>query len=164
MMDIISDPPFIATIGLILFLAVLVYFKVPGLLGERLDTRSQKIADELEEARRLREEAQEMLANYQRQQREAETEAETIVSQAKKEAKRIREQARHDLQDRIERRTQMAEAKIAQAEKQAAADVRAAAADQAVAAAKILIKGKLDDKDRAALMKSGLADLEKRLN
>lgn len=91
-MAFISDPAFIATVGLILFFVVLFYFKVPGSLGSRLDDRAQKIADELEDARRMREEAQELLASYQRRQREAETEAETIVSQAKKEAKRIREQ------------------------------------------------------------------------
>ncbi|MBA4802596.1 MAG: F0F1 ATP synthase subunit B [Euryhalocaulis sp.] len=163
-MAFISDPAFIATVGLILFFVVLFYFKVPGSLGSRLDDRAQKIADELEDARRMREEAQELLASYQRRQREAETEAETIVSQAKKEAKRIREQARKDLEDRLERRAVMAEAKIAQAEKQAAAEVRAAAADQAVAAAEALIRDKLDEKGRDAILKSSLSDLEKRLN
>ena len=159
-MAFISDPSFFALVGLILFFVVLIYFKVPGSLGSRLDDRAQKIADELEDARRMREEAQELLASYQRRQREAET----IVSQAKKEAKRIREQARKDLEDRLERRAVMAEAKIAQAEKQAAAEVRAAAADQAVAAAEALIRDKLDEKGRDAILKSSLSDLEKRLN
>lgn len=162
-MTLFADPAFWAFIGLVLFFAVVIYFKVPGSLGKQLDERAERISKELDEARKMRDEAQELLASYQRRQREAEVEAETIVEAAKKEAKRIRDQARSDLEERIERRTRMAEAKIAQAEQEAAAEVKAAAADLAAAAAETLVRDKLDDKGRAALFKDSLKSLEQRL-
>lgn len=162
-MTLFADPAFWALIGLLLFFAVVIYFKVPGSLGKQLDERAERISKELDEARKMRDEAQELLASYQRRQREAEVEAETIVEAAKKEAKRIREQARTDLEERIERRTRMAEAKIAQAEQEAAAEVKAAAADLAAEAAEKLVRDKLDDKGRKAIFKDSLDSLEQRL-
>ncbi|MBL4645099.1 MAG: ATP F0F1 synthase subunit B, partial [Rhizobiales bacterium] len=81
------DATFWALVGLVLFLALIIYLKVPGKMGEALDKRSDAIRSELEDARRLREEAQALLAEYQRKQREAEREAEDIINQAKREAK-----------------------------------------------------------------------------
>ncbi len=162
-MTLFADPAFWAMIGLLLFFAVLIYFKVPGSLGKQLDERAERISKELDEARKMRDEAQELLASYQRRQREAEVEAETIVEAAKKEAKRIREHAREDLEERLERRTRMAEAKIAQAEQEAAAEVKAAAADLAADAAEKLVRDKLDDKGRKTIFKTSLDALEQRL-
>ena len=129
------DATFWALISLVIFLAVIVYLKVPGKIAEGLDKRADTIRDELDEARRLREEAQALLAEYQRKQREAEAEAEDIVREAKADAERLTAETNQALEEMIERRTKAAEAKIAQAEVQAVAEVRTMAADLAVAAA-----------------------------
>jgi len=159
-----SEPTFWVFVAFVLFFALLIWKKVPSLVAGMLDDRAQRIAKELEDARRMREEAQEMLANYQRRQREAEQEAEAIVEAARKEAKRLHEATRKQLAERLERRAEIAEAKIAQAEQQAAAEVRAAAADLSIEAARALLTDKLDAKTRKALLESSLEDLESRLN
>ncbi len=158
-----SDPTFWVLISLLIFIGVLLWAKVPGLAGSKLDERSAKIAKELEDARRMREEAQELLSTYQRRQREAEGEAETLIAQAKAEADRLREETRQNLEERLTRRTRLAEEKIARAEAQAEAEVRAAAADVAVKAAETLIREKLDDQTRAKLFGESLTELERRL-
>jgi len=158
-----SDPTFWVLVSLVIFLGILLWKRVPKLLGQKLDDRSAQIAQELEDARRMREEAQELLASYQRRQREAESEAEMLVAQAKAEADRMRIEARRALEERVERRTRMAEEKIARAEKQAEAEVRGAAADLAVKAAEELIRNKLDEASRQRIFESSLKDLERRL-
>ncbi|MBZ8133360.1 ATP F0F1 synthase subunit B [Afifella sp. IM 167] len=126
-------------IGLLTFLAILVYLKVPGMLTAALDKRSEKIRHELDEARRLREEAQALLAEYQRKRQEAEEEAAEIVSLAEHEAAAHAAEAKQRLEEYIERRTKGVEMRIQQAEAQAVSEVKARAVDVAVAAsAKIL--------------------------
>jgi len=164
MSAILSDTSFWALVGLILFFVVIAYFKVPGSIANQLDGRAQRIGDELEQARRMREEAQEILASYQRRQREAEEEAEQIVQQAKDEAKRVREAANKDLDERLERRTQQAEAKIAQAQQQAEQEIRAAAAEKAIQAAEAMLRDGLTKGARESLFKDSVKDLEKRLS
>lgn len=155
-----TDPAFWVFIGLMVVIAIAIFVKVPALIAKQLDARADGIRNELDEARRLREEAQELLASYQRKQREAEAEAEEIVALAKKDAKILAATARAELAERIERRTAMAESRIAQAEAQAAADVKALAADLAVdAAAKLIAEG--GTKTKAS---DDLKDLESRLN
>ena len=133
------DATFWAFVSLLIFFGVIVYFKVPGMLSKSLDSRADKIRDELEEARRLREEAQELLAEYQRKRKAAEVEAEEIVAAAKNEAVLFAEESARKTEEFVARRTAMAEQKIAQAESQAVADVRSVAVDIAVAAAEKLI-------------------------
>lgn len=159
-----SDPTTWAMLGLFIFLGVLVWQKVPGLIAKQLDGRADAIRTELEEARRLREEAQEMLAGYQRKQREAEAEADGIISQAKKDAKAMRAEARKELSERLDRRTAMAEQRIAQAEAHAAQEIRALAADLAVDAAAKLLGDKLTKKQISDQIKADLDTLEQRLN
>lgn len=159
-----ADPTFWAFVGLILFFIVIFLAGAPSAMLKALDNRAEGIRNELDEARRLREEAQEMLASYERRQREAAEEAERIIAQAKTDAERLREQARSDLQDMLSRRADMAEQRIAQAEAQAAKEVRAMAADLAVEAAAALLQDKLTKTQRNALVKADMKDLGERLN
>jgi F-type H+-transporting ATPase subunit b len=161
---LLSDPTFWAAVGLVLFFAVIVWQKVPGAIAKMLDSRAETIRKELDEARRLREEAQELLASFQRKQREAEAEADAIVAQAKKDAKSMRAEARKELSERLDRRTAMAEQRIAQAEAHAAQEIRALAADLAVDAAAKLLGEKLTKKQISDQIKADLETLEQRLN
>jgi F-type H+-transporting ATPase subunit b len=158
----LDDPTFWVLLALVLFLGLIVYLKLPGALAKRLDARAASIAKELEEAKRLREEAQELLASFQRRQREAETEAEAIISQAHRDAARFAEEARAKASEQIERRAALAERKIAQAEADAAAAVRAQAAELAIAAAERLLRDGLDAKAHGELVDAGTAELKAR--
>jgi F-type H+-transporting ATPase subunit b len=160
----LDDPTFWVFVALVLFLAFVTWRGVWGMITKALDERAAKIAAELEDAKRMREEAQELLASYQRRQAEAEKEAEAIVAQARKEADRLAEEMRARLADQLKRRADMAERKIAQAEADAEAMVRGQAADLAVAAARTLLADTLDEDAHAKLFDAGLADLDKRFS
>jgi len=151
-------------VAFVIFVGVLIYFGVDKLLVNALDQRSARIRGELDEARRLKDEAAALLAEYRRKQQTAEREAAEIVAGAKAEAERLAAEAKTRMDEFVARRTRMAETKIAQAEAQALADVRAAAADAAVAAAeKILtqtVKGSVADD----LVSKGIAELRSKLN
>lgn len=151
-------------LGLIVFIGIIIYMRVPGMLTKSLDERGAGIAKELDEARRLREEAQQVLASYQRKQREAMKEAEDIVAQAKAEAEAMAKETRDNLKAQVERRTQMAEQKIAQAEVQAMNEVRAVAADVAIEAARRLIAEKVDTSRDAEIIEKSIADLTAKLH
>ncbi|MEW5424305.1 F0F1 ATP synthase subunit B [Amorphus sp. 3PC139-8] len=155
---------FWALISLIIFLAILVYYGVPGLIVRSLDGRADRIRKELDEARRLREEAQALLADYQRKRREAEEEAEQIVADAKSEAERMTEEANAKLEDMIARRTKAAEDKISQAENQAVAEVRARAADLAIAAAERILSDKVKGQVADDLVAQSMDSVRNRLN
>lgn len=159
-----SDTSFWTFVGLILFFVILFFAGVHKALGKALDDRAEKIRGELDEARRLREEAQELLASYERKHAEAAEEAEQIIKKARAEAEYLREQAQDEITDRIERRTALAEQRIAQAQAQAAKDVRSLAADLAIDAARNLLTDGLTKPQRAKLVKSAIADVEDRLN
>ncbi len=124
----------------------MVFLKVPGTVGKSLDARADRIRDELEEARRLREEAQSLLAEYQRKRKEAEKEATEIVAIAQREAHGLLEEARKKTEEYVARRNKLAEQKIAQAEIEAVNEVRASAVDIAVAAASRILAEKVDTK------------------
>lgn len=158
------DATFWAFVGLILFFVLIAYLKVPGMVTKALDDRSDKIRTDLEEARKLRDEAQQLLAEYQRKRKEAESEAETIIAAAKRDADALSRDAEKKTAEYVERRTQLAEQKIAQAEAQAVAEVRANAVDVAVAAAEQLIGKKLSGPDANALFDKSLAEVKQRLN
>lgn len=146
------------------FVAVIFYYKVPGLVTAALDKRAQDISKELDEARRLREEAQALLASYQRKQADAMKEAEGIVAQAKLEAERLADETRGNMQGQVERRQALAEDKIRQAEAQAVQEVRAAAADIAVSAARTIISEKVDASKDARLVETSIAELSSKLH
>jgi F-type H+-transporting ATPase subunit b len=158
------DATFWALIGLIIFLGILAYIKVPAMMAGALDKRADQIRNELEQAKKLREEAQQLLAEYQRKRKEAEAEAASILSAAEKEAAILRDEAKAKTEDYVTRRTAMAEQKIQQAQTDAINEVRAAAVDLAIAAAENLIGNKVDAKASDALFKASLGDLKTRLN
>lgn len=158
------DATFWAFIGLILFFVVIVYAKVPGIITGALDKRADTIKQELEEARRLREEAQSILADYQRKRQEAEGEAEAIVAEAKLEAERLTEETNAALEEMMARRTKSAETKIAQAEASAIAEVRARAAEVAALAAEKVVTKKMTGKKSADVMKASIEQIKANLN
>ena len=158
------DNTFWATVALFIFLGIVLYLKVPGMLSKSLDERANRIRNELEEARRLREEAQQLLAEYQRKRKEAEKEAADIVAAAKTEADMLREEAARKTEEYVARRTALAEQKIAQAEREAVNEVRSSAVDIAVEAARKLLGEKLDAKAGADLFKASLQEVKANLN
>ena len=134
----------------------------PGVEG--LDARAARIKAQLDEAEKLREDAQSLLAEYQRKQNAAAEEAAGIVAQAKSEAERIREQAQADLEQALKRREQQAVEKIAQAEAEALGEVRNQAVDLAMAASRRLLVDNLDEERAARLVDEAIKDLSDRLH
>jgi F-type H+-transporting ATPase subunit b len=163
-MGFFGNPESWVLVSFILFIALLVYLKVPGMLAKVLDERAAKIAKELEEARKLREEAQALLDGYRRKRVEAEQEAAAIVAQAKSDAEEYAAEARRNLTESIERRTRQAEQKIAQAEAEAIKDVRDRVAEIAIAAAAALSAEVAKGNRGAALIDESIAELKSKLN
>jgi len=122
------EAEFWVAVAFVIFVGVLIYYGVHTMITGVLDQRSARIRADLDEARRLKEEAAALLAEYRRKQQSAEREAAQIVAGAKAEADRLGVEAKTRMEEFVARRTKMAETKIAQAEAQALADVRAAAA------------------------------------
>jgi F-type H+-transporting ATPase subunit b len=151
-------------IGFVSFLALLGYLGVHRKLLDALDARQARIKSELDEASRLREEAQALLAEFERKGLAAENEAEAIIASAKSEAERIAAEAKQRMTDFVARRTKMAEQKIAQVEAQALAEVRAAAADAAVAAAEKILAGAAKGKVAEDLLARSIEDIKQKLN
>lgn len=163
-MDATSLASVWATVALFIFLGLAVYLKVPGTIGKALDARADKIRNELEEARKLREEAQQVLAEFQRKRKEAEAEASEIVANAKREADHLKAEAKQKAEDYVTRRTAMAEQKIAQAERDAVNEVRSTAVEIAVEAARSVLAGKVDAKTAGDLFKNSLGEVKARMN
>jgi F-type H+-transporting ATPase subunit b len=151
-------------VSFVLFVALLVYYKIPNKVAKALDDRASRISAELEEARRLREEAQTILADYQRKQRDAEKEAEDIIAMARREARFYAEESHRVLDEFLQRRVKLAEEKIARAEEQAIQDVRSKSVDVAVAAAEMLIARELKGKSAEDLVDKSIRDVSAKLN
>ena len=158
------EAEFWVAISFVIFVAVMAYFGVHKLMVKGIDDRRDRIKAELDEARRLKEEAQALLAQYERKKQEAEREAEEIVKSAMAEAERIAGEAKTKMEDFVARRTKMAENKIAQAEAQAVADVRSSAAEAAVAAAQSLLSRLVKGKVADDLIAKGIEDVRGKLN
>jgi F-type H+-transporting ATPase subunit b len=159
-----NNPLFWVLVAFLAFVALVLYYKVPAAIAKMLDDRADGIRKELDEARRLREEAQALLADYQRKAREAETEARTIVDQAKREAEALAADARKSLAESLERRSKIAEDKIARAETQALSEVRATAVESAIAAAQELLKTRVKGDVGNSLISQSINDLRGKLN
>jgi F-type H+-transporting ATPase subunit b len=153
------DATFIALVAFLLFFVLLAYLKVPGMIFSALDTRSAAIGHELHEARRLREEAEALLADYQAKHAAAEEEAKTIVAHAQEQAASLVEETRAQMSAAIARRQRQAEEGIAVAEQKAEAEVRAAAAEAAIAAAEKMLRERMNADSQAALVAEGAKDL-----
>jgi len=151
-------------LGFVIFLGLLIYLGAHRRVIDGIDKRQARIKAELAEAVRLREEAQAVLAEFERKGREAESETASIIASAKAEAERLAAEAKARMEDFVVRRTKMAEAKIAQAEAQALADVRAAAADTAAAAAEQILRAASKGKVAEDLLAKGIEDVRRRFN
>ena len=151
------DAEFFVAVAFFIFVGILAYVGVHRKVTDALDHRRDRIKAELEEA-------QSLLAHYQKKQREAENEAAAILTNAKADAERMAQEAEARMTEFIARRTKMAETKIAQAEAQALADVRSAAADAAVAAAERILKDTAKGKVADDLLTSSIEDLKTKLN
>ena len=162
-MGIIETPDFWILIAFVTFIGIVVW-KGGRKIITILDDRAVKIANELDQARRFREEAQELLASYESQQREAAGEAEAIAALAREEAERKAKQGEKDLAAYLERRTQMAEQNVAQAEAHAISAVRNAAIDVALSATGRVLRESMGNAQRDALVDQTIEDLSKKLN
>ncbi|MBD8553313.1 F0F1 ATP synthase subunit B [Rhizobium sp. CFBP 8762] len=158
------DATFFAFVGLILFFVLIAYLKVPGMMAKGLDERANKISNELAEAKRLREEAQQLLTEYQRKRKDAESEAASIVAAAEREAAMLTAEAKQKTEEYVARRTLITEQKIAQAEAEAVQAVRAAAVDLAISAAEKVIATRNDTATQSALFAQAIGDVKTRLN
>ena len=144
--------------------AVILWRPITKMIFGGLDKRSGRIRDELDEARRLREEAQDLLASYERKQREAEKEAQALIAHAEVEAERHAKHAAEALEAALRRRRDLAMERIAQAEKDAVRHVRAAATDLALKATRKLLTGKIDAGKQSELIDNAIGDVEDRLH
>lgn len=157
------DNSFFAMVGLVIFVGMMIYFGVPGIIGKMLDGKIKQIEDDIAEARRLREEAAALLVQYEQKRVAAEKEAEGIIAAAKEEAERIASEAQASLTDLVARRTKAVEDKIAQAEAHAVAEVRARSADLAVEAARVVLSDEMN-KNGGKVIDAAIADVGNRLN
>jgi F-type H+-transporting ATPase subunit b len=151
-------------IAFLCFLGLLAYLGAHRMIIDALDARRARIKSELDDARKLREEAQALLAEFERKGRDAEKEAEAIIASAKVEAERLATEAKARIEDFVARRTKMAEQKIVQAEAQALADVKSAAADAAVAAAERILSVSAKGKVAEDLLARGIEDVKSKFN
>jgi len=151
-------------IAFLVFVGILLYVGTHRAIAAALDKRGERIAAELEEARRLKEEAQKLVAEFKRKQREAEVEAESIVTAAKTEAERLAAEGKAKIEDFVARRTKMAEEKISQAELQAIADVKAIAADAAARAAEGLLSAAATGSVADKLINGAISEVKSKLN
>jgi len=160
----LHEAEFWVLLGFIVFIGLMLFVGVPRKIAQSLDERAERIKAELDEARRLHDEATQLLADYQRRRQDAEHEAQDIVAGAKAEAERLAVEAKAKVEEFVARRTKMAELKIAQAEAQAAAEVRGAAAEAAVAAAEKILAQQAKGPLAGELIAKGIDDIRKKLN
>jgi F-type H+-transporting ATPase subunit b len=160
----LGNTDFVVLLAFLLFIAVLIYFKVPSLLVGMLDKRAEGIQSELDEARALREEAQSLLASYERKQREVQDQAARIVAAAKEEATVAAEQARADLEVSLARRIAAAEEQIDNARASAIKDVRDQSVMIAVAVARSVIADQMTTDKAGSLIDAGIKDVEAKLH
>ncbi len=159
-----AQPEFWVAVAFVLLMAVFGYFGIHRTVLKALDNRADRIKAELDEARRLKDEAAKLLAEYKARHAKAEAEAQDIIASAKAEAERIASEAKTKLEDFVARRTKTAEGKIALAEAQALADVRAAAANAAVMAASTILSQSVNGSVADDLLAKGIAEVKAKLN
>jgi F-type H+-transporting ATPase subunit b len=160
----LSDPEFWVAVAFVILIGVFVYFGIHRTVLKSLDHRSDRIRAELDDARRLKDEAAKLLAEYQARHAAAEREARDIVESAEAEAERIASEAKAKMEDFVARRTKTAESKIALAEAQAVADVRSAAANAAVTAASTILSQSVKGQVADDLLAKGIAEVRQKLN
>jgi F-type H+-transporting ATPase subunit b len=159
-----SEPEFWVAVAFVILIGVFVYYGIHRTVLTTLDHRSDRIKAELDDARRLKDEAAKLLGEYQARHASAEREARNIIDSAKAEAERIAAEAKAKLEDFVARRTKTAESKIALAEAQAVADVRSAAANAAVTAASSILSQSVKGGVADDLLAKGIAEVRQKLN
>jgi len=160
----LSNTDFVVLIAFLLFIGVLVYYKVPGLVGRKLDERAEGIRSDLDEARAIREEAQSLLASFERKQKDVQAQADRIVSQARDEANEAAKEAREDIAKSVDRRMKAAEDQLASAEARAVRDIRDQAVAVSVAAARDVIAKQMTTDDRNASIDAAIDEVEAKLH
>ena len=155
---------FVVLLAFLVFLGILAYYRVPQRLAGLLDKRAEGIRSEIDEARALREEAQTLLASYERKSREVQAQADRIVEQARQEAREAGDQAKRDLEAQVARRLAGAEEQIAQAEASAVREIRDRAARIAVAAAREVIAERMDEQRQSALVDQAIDTVQAKLH
>ncbi len=163
-MSFLYDSNIVVAISLAIFFLILAYGGVHTLILKALDDRADRIRRDLEEARRLREEAQALFAEFERKQKEVAAQAEDIVAHAKEEAETAAAKARADLAASVERRLKAAEEQIGQAEAQAVREVRDRAVDVAIASASRIIADRLGEEQAAGLVDSSIEAVGARIH
>jgi len=162
--ELLKDPEIWVTVAFVIFVGGLGYIGVHRMMAKSLDERSARIKAEIDEARKLKDEAVQLLAEYQRKRQAAESEAQDIIAGAKAEAELLATEAKTRIEDFVARRTALAETKISQAEAQAAADVRSAAAEAAIVAAEKILSAETKGKLAVELIAKGIEDVRKKFN
>ena len=160
----LANTDLIVSVAFVIFLAVLAYFGVPKMIAKLLDDRAQSIQDELNQAAQLRDEAQELLASFERKKREVDIQSEAIIERAREEAKAESRLAQEDMKRTIARRIQLAEDQIKSAQEAAMKDVRDKAIKIAVAAAADVIAEHLRSDDADRLIDSAVSNIDSYLN
>lgn len=160
----LGNAEFWVGVGLVAFFGILVLVKVPGMIAAQLDGAATKIQSELDEAARLRAEAEALLAQIKLEKAEAEAQAADMLKAAEADARRLEEDAKVKLEEALARRQTLAERRIAQAEAQAAAEVKSAAAELAIKAAEDILAARLASQDRDPLADDAIAQMATRLN
>ena len=160
----LGNANFVVLLAFILFVGVLVYLKIPGKVTAMLDARAEQIKAEIAEAKALREEAQAILASYERKQKEVQGQADRIVSTAREEALAAAAQAKDDLKVSIARRIAAAEERIASAEASALKEVRERAVSVAIAAAADVLSKQVTGDEATALIEKSIAEVDARLH
>lgn len=163
-MAIFYDSYFVVGVAVVIFLGIVAYFGVHKMIGGALDSRAERIRNELDEVRRLREEAQATFAQFERKQREVDSQAQEIVDRAKREAEQAAEKAKVDLEASIERRLRQAEEQIEMAEAKALRQVRNRAVEVAIAAAGEVIAKNMPEEKADALVEESIEQLGDRLH
>lgn len=160
----LQSTDFWVLVAFVIFFGIVFYAGAHRFVLNGLDNRAKKIEADLDEARKLREEAQKILADYEKKRLDAEKDAEAIVAAAQAEAERLASEAKQKSEEFVTRRTKMAESKIAQAEAQAISEVRAIAAEAAVKAAGEVLSKSAKGKKGDDLIAKGLKEVRGKLH
>ena len=160
----LRNTDFVVLLAFLVFIGILFYFRVPSRIGELLDRRAASIRSDLDEARSLREEAQTLLASFERRSRENEAQTERIVAQARTEAEEAAAQARRDLDAQVARRLAGAEEQLASAEAAAVRQIRDRAVEVAVAAAAEVIAERMSDARQTAMIDRSIETVAAKLH
>jgi F-type H+-transporting ATPase subunit b len=163
-MGFLHNTEIVVTIGFLIFVGILVYYRVPNLIGQKLDERALRIKAELDEARALRDEAQALLASYERRQQEVKAQAEEIVTAARAEAERAAVTAKEDIRQSVQRRMQTATEQIAAAEQAAVRQIRDEAVNLAVAAASEVLQARTRAEDANRLIEAAIKEVGDKLH